>query len=216
MTDAPSRIEQGFPLVREPDVHLLRMLRAPFLYHVGKVVNVDYDVPEAGSLELGKQVLEEGLASHGDECLGHGERQRTEPRPQACGEYHATCGGHHLADALFPMAYVDLDAKLVVYVPGEVLGAVYAAMLASRAAKTEHKVGKAPLQIPMDVSLCQAVDTVEEGQYLAIVLQEPYDRFVQPRQLLIGLVATGVVRAAAIEDIAAAVARRVFGYALPV
>ena len=109
---------------------------------------------------------------------------------------------------------MHLYAKLVVDMLGQVLRAVDTAMLAARATKAEHQAGEAALDVAAHVMVGQLVDAVEELEYLAIVFQEADDGCVQSRELLVGLITTGVVGAAAIKHIATAIARRVFRYAL--
>ena len=89
---------------------------------------------------------------------------------------------------------------------GQVLCAVNASVLSSRTSEAEHKAGESALNVPLDVSVGKFVDTVQEEQNLAIVLKETDDRLVQAGELLVRLVASGVVRASAIEDISASVA----------
>ena len=97
---------------------------------------------------------------------------------------------------------------------GQVLRAVDTAVLPARAAKAEHQAGEAALDVAAHVMVGQLVDTIEELQYLAIVFQKADDGRIQSRELLVGLITTRVVGAAAIKHIATAIARRVFRYAL--
>ena len=94
---------------------------------------------------------------------------------------------------------------------GQMLCTIDRAMLSTGATKRKHQVGEAPLYVAFHMSIGQSVDAVEEGQYLAVVFQELDDRFIQTRQLLIRLVAAGVVDGATIEDVATAIARCVLG-----
>ena len=52
----------------------------------------------------------------------------------------------------------------------------------------------------------KAINTIEEGQYLAIILLESDDWLVETRQFLVWLVSAGVMGAATIEDITASIA----------
>ena len=47
--------------------------------------------------------------------------------------------GKGLADSLFAMANMDLDSKLVVYMLGQMLRTVHAAMLASGTSERKHE-----------------------------------------------------------------------------
>ena len=115
---------------------------------------------------------------------------------------------------LLAVAYSHFYAKLVMNVLGQVLCAVNASVLSSRTSEAEHKTGESALDIPLDVGVGKLVDTVQKEQNLAIVLKETDDRLVKAGELLIRLVASGVVRATAIEDISASVAAYILSFAL--
>ena len=109
-------------------------------------------------------------------------------------------------NVLFAMGEVDADAIFPVEVLGEVLGAIDGTMLAACAAEGEHEVGEAALEVALDVMIGEAIDAVEEGEDLAVVLQETDDGSVQAGELLVGLVAAWIVRGTTVEDVTAAVA----------
>ena len=67
-------------------------------------------------------------------------------------------------------------------------------MLTARTAKGEHERREATLQVALHMGIGQPIDALKESGYLAIVLQESDDGFIQSCQLLIGLVAARVVR----------------------
>ena len=121
-----------------------------------------------------------------------------------------------LIDALFAMTDTHFDAEFLVDVLCQMLGGIDTAMLASGAAKAEHQRSEATLDVAAHMSIGQFVDTIKEGEYLTVILEETDDGLVEARQLFIGLIATGVVGGAAVEDVAAAVARLVVGNALAV
>ena len=116
-----------------------------------------------------------------------------------------------LRDALFAMAEAYLYAKFLVNMLGQMLGTIHATMLTARTAEAEHQVGKAALQVSLDMSVGQLIYTLEEGENLAIILEETDNRFVDTGKFLVRLVSTGVVRATAVEDIAAAIAACILG-----
>ena len=192
------------------------MLVDPVLYHVGKVVDVDDDIVDAGLLELREDVFQQGLAADRNKGLGHCVGERLEACAQTGSEYHGACGRKDAADALLAVADVNLDAELVVDMLRQVLCAIDAAVLASRAAKAEHEAGEASLNVTTDVGICQAIDALQEGEDFAVVFEETDDGFVEAGQLFVGFVASGIVGAAAVEDVASAVAARVLGNTLPV
>ena len=109
--------------------------------------------------------------------------------------------------ALFPMAHMHFDAEFAMNMLCQMLCRVDAAMLSAGASEREHKVGKSAVNITPHMSVSQLVHAFEEGQDLAIVLKESYYRFVETRELLVRLIASGVVGGAAVEHIAATVAR---------
>ena len=100
---------------------------------------------------------------------------------------------------------MNLDAEFLVYVLGKVLRAVDGAVLASCAPEAEHQVGEATLDVAAYMLVGEGVHIVKKFQYLAVVLKESYHGLVKASQLLVWLIASGVVRGAAVEHIAASV-----------
>lgn len=117
-----------------------------------------------------------------------------------------TTGRKDTADTLFAMADAHLDAKLFMQMSGQMLGTVDAAVLAAGTAEREHQVGESALKIALYVGIGKTVDALEKGKYLAVVLEKADDRLVKAGQLLVRLVATGIVRTATVEDVSATVA----------
>ena len=109
--------------------------------------------------------------------------------------------------ALFPMAHMHFDAEFLVYMLCKVLCRIDAAMLSACASEAEHQVGESARDVALHVGVGKLVDAFKEGEYLAVVLKESYYRFVETRELLVRLIASGVVGGAAVEHIAATVAR---------
>ena len=94
----------------------------------------------------------------------------------------------------------------IVQMAGSGFGAIDAAMLSARAAKANLQMREVALQITLYVRIHEFIHAIEEREDLAILLQEIDDRLIQPRLLLILLVATGVIRAAAVKHITATIA----------
>ena len=94
------------------------------------------------------------------------------------------------------------------------LGTIDGAVLSACATEGKHQVGEASLKIALYMGIGQAIDAVEEREYLAIVLEEADDGLVEAGELLVGLVATRVVGGAAVEYVAASVATFVLRNAL--
>lgn len=124
--------------------------------------------------------------------------------------------GKRLSYSLFAVAYLDLNAEFLVQMFCQMLCRVDTAVLSACASEGEHKVGEAAVDVALHMSVCQLIDAIEKGEYLAIVFKEANNRLVQTRKLLIRLVATGVVRRATIEHVTTAIARLVGGYALAI
>ena len=78
-------------------------------------------------------------------------------------------------------------------------------MLTAGATKTEHQRGESALDISVHVMIGQCIDMIQELQYLAIILQESDDRFIQTGQLLIRLISSRIVGASAIKHITTSV-----------
>ena len=112
------------------------------------------------------------------------------------------------------MRHPHLDAILLVDMLRQVLRTIDAAVLSARASEAEHQGSEAPLHISLHMMVGQLIDRFEEVEDLAVVLQKSDHRLVQSRQFLVRLIASRVVRASAVEDIASAVARLVLGNAV--
>ena len=114
------------------------------------------------------------------------------------------------------MVQVDLHAKGVVQVLGQVLGGIHRAVPPSGASERNTKAGETSFEISLYGRIYQGIDMLEEGQDFPILLQEADDRLVQSCQGFVGIVSAGIVDGTAVEDEAPAVARRVFGNAFGV
>ena len=66
------------------------------------------------------------------------------------------------------------------------------------------------------MGISKFIHAVKKSQYLAIVLKESDDRLVKASQLLVRFIATGIMSRAAVKDIAATIARVIFGYPLTI
>ena len=99
------------------------------------------------------------------------------------------------------MADAHLYTEFLMNMFSQVLGRIDTSVLTTRAAKREHQRRKTALDITTHMGIGQFVDTIKEGQDLAVILQETDDRFIQSRQLLIRLITSGVMRTTAIEHI---------------
>ncbi len=107
---------------------------------------------------------------------------------------------------LFSMTDSHLDTELLMNMLGKMLGRIDTTVLTACTAEAEHQRGEASLNISVHMMVGKAINTIEEGQYLAIILQESDDWLVETRQFLVWLVSAGVMGAATIEDITASIA----------
>ena len=143
--DAAARLQEFLAFVREEDAEAHGILLAPLLDHIGKMVHINDNIGEARSLQFLELVFEQRLSTYRHQSLWHSVRQRLEPCAQSCCEYHRSARRQHLFYALFAMADVNLNAKLLVYMFRQMLGAVNAAMLASSTAEAEHQIRESTL-----------------------------------------------------------------------
>jgi hypothetical protein len=208
MFDGSAGLEQLGPLVGEPDVHPGIVPGTPFLNHIGMVMHIYHSPVYVCFKKLLQNMLQQRLASHWHKSLRHGISERTQARTHTGSKYHSTTrchGKERLMYVLLTMDDVNLDTKLSMQIFAEMLGTIDTTMLATCATEREHEVGESTLQIAFDVHISQPIDVLQEGKYLAIVLQESDNGLVKSGQLLVGLVSTGIVRAATIKDISATI-----------
>ena len=116
-------------------------------------------------------------------------------------------------NVLLPMRDADLNAKLLMQMLGKVLGRVYTAVLAACTTETENQMGKATLYVAGNMAISKCINTIEEGEYLSIILKETYHGFIKTCEFLVRLIAAWIVSGTAVEDIASTIARRIFRYA---
>ena len=113
--------------------------------------------------------------------------------------------------ALLTMAYLYFYTELVVDVLGKMLSTIDAAVLTTRTTETEHQGGEPTLNITTHMGIGQFINAVEESKYLTVVLEETDDGFVKSGELLIGLIASRIVGATAVEHITSAISAGILG-----
>ena len=101
--------------------------------------------------------------------------------------------------------YLDLR-EAAVQIFCKVLGTVNAAMLTACAAETEHEAGEATLYVARDMCLCQRVYVAEKVEYFSVLFEKVYYRLIQSCEFLVLFISSGIVAAATVEDISAAIA----------
>jgi hypothetical protein len=95
---------------------------------------------------------------------------------------------------------------------GQMLGAIYRAMLAACTSETYHQAREASAGIGPDMRIHYTIDMVKETYYLSVIFQKPYDRFIPACQFLIRFISARIMDRAAVKDIAAAIAGRITRY----
>ena len=108
------------------------------------------------------------------------------------------------------MDEMDVDIVFLFEVLCQMLGAIDGAVLAASTAESHLEVGEVALDKALHVMVDKGIDRVEEGEYLAVLLEEVDDRLIQAGKELVLLVFAGVVSSTAVEDIPAAVAGGIF------
>ena len=113
----------------------------------------------------------------------------------------------HLGDALLTMIDVHLYPKLAVNMLGQMLSGIDAPVLTARTAEGEHQRSETALNVATHMGIGQPIDTFQEGEYLAIIFKESDHRLIETCQFFVRLIASGIVRATAVEHISSAIAR---------
>lgn len=103
-----------------------------------------------------------------------------------------------------------MDIIFLLQVFREVLGAIDRTVLTAGTTESDLQMGEVALDKALHVMVDKGIDRVEEGEYLAVLLEEVDDGLVQAGKGLVLLVLTGVVSTAAVEDIPAAVTGGIF------
>jgi hypothetical protein len=79
---------------------------------------------------------------------------------------------------LLSMLYPYLYSEFVMDMLCQSLGREHTAMLSSCASETEHQTRESALNVTTHMMVGQLIDTLQEGQYLSIILQKSDDRFI--------------------------------------
>ena len=95
----------------------------------------------------------------------------------------------------------------------QMLCTIDAAMLTACATEADRQTGKIASHKPLDMMVYQRVDMAQKLQNLTIIFQKTYNLAVQAREVLILLIAPGVVGGTAVKNVAATIAGGVGGQA---
>ena len=79
-------------------------------------------------------------------------------------------GRKHLLYLLLSMTDSHLNTKFLMNMLGKMLGRINTTMLPTSTAEAEHQRGEASLNISVDMMVGKTINTIEESQYLAIIL----------------------------------------------
>lgn len=119
-------------------------------------------------------------------------------------------------DILLTVGDFHLKTIFLVDMLCKMLRGVDRAVLSAGTPKAEHQRCEASLHVPFHMMVGKLIHRLEEFYYLAVILQETDDGFVESRQLLIRLIASWIMSTATIEDISAAIAAGILRNALTV
>jgi len=93
-------------------------------------------------------------------------------------------------------------------------GTIDRTMLPTRTTKGNLQVCEVAFDKPRYVMIHEGINGIQESKYLAVLFKKIDDGLVQTREGLVLLVLTGIMRTAAVEDIATAVTGFIYGQAL--
>lgn len=112
------------------------------------------------------------------------------------------------------MAKMDLNTEFLVDVFGQMLGAIDTSVLTARTTKGEHERGKSSVDVALHMEVGKAIDTIEESEDFAILLQEVYHGLVETCHLPVLLITSRVVSGTTVKHITTAIAALVLRNAL--
>ena len=110
-----------------------------------------------------------------------------------------------MRDVLLAMTEDDFHAKLVVKVLCHALSTIDTSMLTTGTAERYHETRELTFDKSLRMEIDNWIDMLEETENLAVLLQEVDDGLIEPCQMLVLDVASGIVRSATIEHIASSV-----------
>jgi hypothetical protein len=114
------------------------------------------------------------------------------------------------------MANAYLYSVFLVDVLGEMLCRIHRTMLTASTAEREHQRGETTLDVTLYVMVGKTIYTLEEREYLSIILKKTNYRFIKSCYLLIWLISPRVMGATTVEHITSTIACLVFGYTLTI
>ena len=104
-----------------------------------------------------------------------------------------------------------LHVVFILEMQGQMLRTIDRAVLPAGTAEGHLQVSEIAFNKPLYVMVYQPIHRIEEGEYLAVLLEEVNDGLVQARESLILVIRAGVMGRTAVEDITSSVTGRIFG-----
>ena len=112
------------------------------------------------------------------------------------------------------MDEVNADIVFVVEVAGKMFGTIDGTMLTAGTAEGDLEVGEVAFDEALDMMIHKGIDGVQEGEDLAVLLEEVDDGLIKSGEGLVLLVFTRVVGRTTVEDVTASVAGIIYGKTL--
>ena len=105
------------------------------------------------------------------------------------------------------MDETDMDVRVFSgKVTSEMFGTVDRTVLASGASETDRKAAESTTAVGLDVRIDDTLDMLEEAEYFSVIFKKLDHCTIPSCELLVCLITSRIMDAAAIEDIAASVA----------
>lgn len=100
---------------------------------------------------------------------------------------------------------MDADSVFLVEVLSQMFGTIDGTMLTAGTAEGDLEVGEVALDETLDMMIHKGIDGVQEGEDLAVLLEEVDDGLIESGEGLVLLVFARVVGRTAVEDVTASV-----------
>lgn len=88
----------------------------------------------------------------------------------------------------------------------KVLRRIYRTVLSAGAPEAEHQRREAALYVSLDMMLGKLIHRFEKFKNLTVILKESYHWLVKSRQLLVWLIASGIMCRTTVEHVSATIA----------
>lgn len=112
------------------------------------------------------------------------------------------------------MDEVDADTVFLFQMLCQMFGTIDGTMLTAGTAEGDLEVGEVAFDEALDMMIHKGIDGVQEGEDLAVLLEEVDDGLIESGEGLILLIFARVVGRTAVEDVTASVAGIIYGKTL--